>query len=165
MINPAMVMILAAAAYRLAPHPWNVAPITAMALCGGMYLGKPYALLLPLAAMVLSDLVLGFSVVTPFVYACFVAAGYVGLWLANRRTIPWIAGGTLACSTLFFVVTNFAHWMLTDMYPATLAGLLLCYEMALPFFRGTLIGDALFVVAFVAAIEYLRRPARQPAHA
>jgi hypothetical protein len=156
----AILMVLGAGIYRLVPHPWNVAPISAMALCGGMYLGKRYALILPLAAMFLSDIVLGFTNVTPFVYACFIVAGLMGLWLRNHKQLGWVAGATLAGSVLFYLVTNFAHWALTGMYPKTAAGLWQCYVAALPFFGGTLAGDALFVAGFVAAMELASRPAK-----
>jgi hypothetical protein len=54
-------IILAAAASRLIPHPPNLASITAVALLGGAYLtDKRIALIVPLAALLLSDLVLGF---------------------------------------------------------------------------------------------------------
>jgi hypothetical protein len=156
----ATMMVLAAAMYRLVPHPWNVAPVAAMALCGGMYLGKRYALIVPLVAMLLSDLFLGVTIVSPFVYACFIVSGLMGLWLRNHKSIGWIAGGTLASSAVFYLVTNFAHWALTGMYPKTAAGLWQCYVMAVPFFRGTAIGDALYVAAFVAVMEFGRLPAR-----
>jgi hypothetical protein len=156
----ATLMVFAAAGYRLMPHPWNVAPVAAMALCGGMYLGKRYALIVPLAAMLLSDLLIGFTIVSPFVYACFIVSGLMGLWLRGRKSIGWIAGGTLASSSLFYLVTNLAHWVLTGMYPKTAAGLWQCYVMALPFFRGTLIGDAVFVAGFVAVMELSARPAQ-----
>jgi hypothetical protein len=157
----ATLMILAAAMYRLAAHPWNVAPVCAMSLCGGLYLGKRWALLVPLAAMLVSDIFLGFSIVSPFVYGCYVVSGLMGLGLRDRKTFGWIAGGTLASSVLFFVVTNFATWALTGLYPHTVAGLVRCYGMAIPFFRGTLAGDVLFVGIFAAVMEFARRPARR----
>jgi hypothetical protein len=156
----AILMVLGAGIYRLVPHPWNVAPITAMALCGGMYLGRRYALIVPLAAMFLSDLVIGFTSVTPFVYACFIVAGLMGLWLRNHKQLGWLAGATLANSILFYIVTNLAHWAFTSMYPKTVAGLWQCYVAALPFFGGTFAGDALFVAGFVAVVELAARPAK-----
>jgi len=67
-------MILAAAATRLFPHPPNFTPIGAMALFGGAHFASPLvALAVPLCAMLLSDLLLGFGVhpVMPFVYGSF----------------------------------------------------------------------------------------------
>ena len=53
-------LILAAAASRLLPHPPNFTPIGAVALFGGACLAdKRLAFLVPLAAMFLSDLVIG----------------------------------------------------------------------------------------------------------
>lgn len=54
------IVVLAALA-RLVPHPPNVTPIAAMALFGGAYLSnRQLAFVLPIAAMLLSDLVLGY---------------------------------------------------------------------------------------------------------
>jgi hypothetical protein len=164
----AITLILAAAAYRLLPdslQPWNFAPIGALALCGGMYLGKRYALLLPLGAMLLSDLFLGFDVTSPAVYACFVVSGLIGLVLRERRRPAWIAAGTLGGAMVFFVVTNFAHWLLTEMYAKSFDGLMLCYVNALPFLRGTLLGDVLFVTAFVCVMELVARKQAESVHA
>jgi len=64
------VMILAATAARLIPHPPNFSPIAAMALFGGAASAdKRAAFLMPLAGLFLSDLVLGFYTITPVVYA------------------------------------------------------------------------------------------------
>ena len=56
--------------------------------------------------------------------------------------------GLVSCcflaSTLFFAVTNFAHWRVMEMYPHTFHGLWHCYVQALPFFRYTLMGDLFF---------------------
>src|SRR5438105_1039891 len=65
-------MILAAAASRLIPHPPNMASIAAVALLGGAYLSdKRLAFLVPLAALFLSDLVLGLYGHMEVVYGSF----------------------------------------------------------------------------------------------
>ena len=55
-----------------------------------------------------------------------------------------LVGCSLAASVVFFLVTNFAHWTLYDMYEKSAAGLVHCYAAALPFFRYTLAGDLAF---------------------
>ncbi|HKK11665.1 MAG TPA: DUF6580 family putative transport protein, partial [Flavobacteriaceae bacterium] len=68
-----LLFIVAAALFRLLPHLPNVTPVTAMALFSGVYFtNKKYAFLIPLLVMFLSDIVLGFSYITLFVYASFV---------------------------------------------------------------------------------------------
>src|SRR3989442_15488674 len=65
-------LVLVAAASRLVPHPPNLTPIAAMALFGGAYFpDKRAAFLVPLAAMFLSDLVLGLHRGWPVVYGSF----------------------------------------------------------------------------------------------
>ena len=44
-------LIFIGVAMRLVPHPANFAPITAIALFGGMYLPKKDAFILPLAGL------------------------------------------------------------------------------------------------------------------
>src|SRR6266702_3519620 len=52
-------MILAAAATRIIPHPWNFTAVGAMCLFGGAHFRRGWqALLVPLAALLLSDVVL-----------------------------------------------------------------------------------------------------------
>lgn len=145
-------VVLLAAAARLLPHPPNLTPIGAMALFGGVQFGaRKAAFGVPLAAMILSDLVLaltlyGWAVLPsrPFVYAGF--ALYVCLGhLARRRYSVWTIGGAaLSGALLFFVITNFGVWLLGGLYPRTLAGLGACYVAAIPFFRNSLLGDLLY---------------------
>src|SRR5215208_7087089 len=61
--------IAAAAVLRLMPHPPNFTPIGAMALFSGAYLDRrALAFVAPLAALLLSDLLLGFYPEAIFVY-------------------------------------------------------------------------------------------------
>lgn len=135
-------MILMAAAFRIVPHPPNFSPVAAIALFGGACLAdRRIAFVIPLAAMVLGDLVLGFSSVTPVIYASFAATVCIGFRLRSRRGPVGVVAHTLAASVMFYLTTNAAVWILTDMYPHTGAGLAACYVAALPFFHNTLLGD------------------------
>jgi hypothetical protein len=142
----AIVLVFAAAAARLLPHPANFAPVTAVAIFGGAVLPRKLAVWVPLAAMLLSDLVIGF-----YDYRVMFAvwASYVLIAFASSRWLarPSFAKGALltALSSLFFfITTNFAVWASSDMYAHTWRGLADCYIMALPFFRNTFLSDALY---------------------
>jgi hypothetical protein len=138
-------MILAAAASRLIPHPPNFAPIAALALFGGGYFrDRRLAFLVPLGALFLSDLVIGFYSQMYVVYGSFILIVCIGLLLRKRRKPRAIAVATLASSILFFVITNFGVWALGSLYPRTISGLLACYVAAIPFFQNTLLGDAVY---------------------
>lgn len=139
--------ILAAAVLRLLPHPANFAPIAALALFGGTYLNKKYALGIPLLAVLVSDYFIGFYEpwVMFSVYLSFLLIGLIGLWLKKHKKLSYIFGATLLGSILFFILTNFAVWAATPWYPKSLAGLSECYLLALPFFRNTILGDLFYV--------------------
>jgi hypothetical protein len=157
-------MMLAAAMARLVPHPPNMTPIGAMALFGGAcFLDRRMAYLLPIAAMLLSDLVLGMThyglwrllAIQPIVYACILASTAIGRLIADRRSVWQVGGAALAGSLLFFVVTNFASWIAWHSYPMTAAGLAECYWKAIPYFRNTLAGDAAFTAILFGGLAML----------
>ncbi len=154
-------VILAAAASRLIPHPPNVTPIAAMALFGGAHLAdRRLAFLIPLAAMFLSDLVIGLHGLLPVVYASVALVVCIGFWLRARTSALRVATAALAGSVAFFVITNFGVWASGSMYPKTLEGLVAAYVAAIPFFRNTLIGDAVYVALLFGGFALLQRLAQ-----
>jgi hypothetical protein len=137
--------ILIAAVLRLVPHPPNFTPIGAMALFSGAFFGRRWlAFAAPLAAMILSDSVLGFYSGFWITYLAVALIVLVG-WLALSKVSPLRVGGAaVASSVTFFLVSNFGTWALSGMYPHTAAGLAACYVAAIPFFQNTLAGDLFY---------------------
>lgn len=154
-----VVLVCAGVASRLVPHPPNVTAVAALALVGGLYLGKRTALLVPLAAMVVSDAVLGFHGLMAYVYVGFVFTGVVGMLLRSAPRIPALIGGSLTASIVFFLLTNAGVWITGDglTYPRTAEGLLECYTAALPFFGNSLAGDLLYSGLLAGVFEGARR--------
>jgi len=148
-----VVVILLAALSRLMPHPMNFAPITAIALFGGMYFDKRFAPVLPLLALLISDYFLGFYDGIEWVYASFLLSVGTGMWLRSRKNVPLIVVATIGNSILFFLITNFGVWMSGMLYPKTFSGLVECYIMALPFFRNTIAGDLFYVAVMFGVYE------------
>lgn len=159
----AVVIILLAAASRLVKHPWNFTPMAAMALFAGCYLRKKWGVLLPLAAMLVSDYFIGFYdwQVIASVYLSIALAFAIG-WYLNKY-LKWynVVFASLASSITFFVITNFAVWAFFNWYPHTWQGLLNCFTLALPFFRNTLIGDLFYVGFFFGSYELVLRLAEK----
>ena len=152
------VFVLVAAASRLIPHPPNMTSITAIALFGGAYFSdKRLAFLVPLAALFLSDLILGFYSHMEVVYLSFALVVCIGIWLQKRRQILFITGAALASSVLFFLLTNFGVWALESLYPKTVAGLFACFVAAIPFFQNTLQGDLFFTAVLFGGFALLER--------
>lgn len=152
----AIFLIIGAALLRLVPHIPNVAPIAGMALFGGAYLNKKYAILVPLAAMALSDIFLGFNASSPMVYTSFLITGFIGLWLRNHKNAGTVIGASLISSIIFYLLTNFNFWYATSLYPKTLSGMLEAYVMALPFFRNTIFGDLFYTGVFFSSYELVQ---------
>jgi hypothetical protein len=71
-------------------------------------------------------------------------------------------GGGLACSLVFFLSTNFAHWCLSNDYPHTVAGLLACYTAGLPFYRWMPVGDVAWSLAFMVGLAAFGAIVRSP---
>ena len=151
--------ILAAAALRLVPHPPNFTPIGAMALFSGAYLGRrgAIALVAPLGALLLSDLVLGFYRGMPTVYFSVALVVLIGALALRHRSPLRIGAAALASSILFFVLTNFGMWLSSGFYPRTLAGLEACYVAAIPFFQNTVAGDLFYATLLFGGFALLER--------
>lgn len=140
---------------RFLPHPPNFVPIAALALFGAVYLPKKWALLVPLSAMLISDIFIGFYDVAVMlsVYGSFVLIGLLGMWLKKHKKWYTVGGSAVLGAVLFFVITNFAVWAFTPWYAKTLSGLWQCYLMALPFFRNTLLGNIFYVTCLFGVFE------------
>jgi len=139
-------------ATRLFIHTPNFTPVIALALFGGVYLNKKYALILPLALMAISDIAIGMHNVVFFTWGSIVAIALLGMWLKNRKNWANIASTNLIGAVLFFIVTNFGVWAM-GWYPLTLAGLADCFWMAIPFFRTTLLSTAVYSVILFGLYE------------
>jgi len=138
-------LIIAAGVLRIAPHPYNLAPIGAMALfAGAMIRTRWIAIMLPLAALFAGDVFIGFHKLMLVVYASFAVSVAIGRWLATDRSVVKRGGAVLLGSLQFFLLTNLAVWALLGAYPKTTSGLAACYIAGIPYFWNTLAGDAVY---------------------
>jgi len=168
----ASIFIFMGAIFRLLPHPPNATPLAAMAFAGGIYLNRKYlAFLLPLVALFFSDFILNntinrgfftdqtgvifFSDYMIWVYLAFILTVGIGLFLKKYSTGQRVLFGTLFSSLAFYIITNFGTWLMSDIYPNTIAGLIASFGMAVPFFRNTLISNAIFIPLFVLSIDFM----------
>ena len=156
-----LVLLLAVASSRLVEHPWNLTPLGAMALfCGATFADRRAALFMPLAALAIGDLFMGWHLLLPVVYASFALRVLIGRRLVRGRVRPGrVLGASLLGSLQFFVATNLGSWL--AFYPNTLGGLGECFVAALPYFRNTLAGDLFFSAALFGGWAVLT--ARVPA--
>jgi len=155
----AYLLIILAIATRFAPHPANFTAIGAIALFSGLYLSKKQALLLPLAAMFISDVFIGFYniYIMASVYIGFALVVLIGKYLQNNIKLLPVALGTLTGSVLFFLLTNTAVWAFGTMYTHDISGLITSYYSALPFFRNELLGNIFYVTTLVGGYEMIKK--------
>lgn len=150
-------MVFGAAFIRLIPHPPNFAPIAAMALFGGAYFNrKSFAFAVPLAAMFLTDAIIGFHSEMWLVYLSFALIVLIGMLMLKKVNIKNVIIASLTASISFFIITNFGVWAFGTMYPKNIAGLIECYIAAIPFIQNTLIGDLFFSGIMFGMFEFVK---------
>jgi hypothetical protein len=159
-------LVLVPVACRQMPWIPNAMPVSAVALFAGAWFRDWRLMLgLPLLTRLLSDLLLGYETASAtevlVIYGCLAVSVVCG-WLVRRQRqqpLP-VLTACLASAIVFFLVTNFGVWIASTpnlgpyYYPPTLAGLVRCYEMAWPFFRGTLLGDVVYTAALFGGYAF-----------
>lgn len=182
----AIVLIALAAGFRLlrvtlVPELPNFAPIMALALCGGLMLPRGLATVIPLTALVVTDVLLNLHYgVAPFDAAAFASYACYGLGIASGLTLRGLRAGlpltftaVTANSLLFYVVTNSVCWLDNPVYTKTFAGWCQALSVGEPgfpptwlFLEHSLLSDLLFTGAFLAALHFaLRSPVPAAARA
>jgi len=160
------VAALIAVLLRLADRPMlNFSAMGALAvLCGSVLRPSWLGLLVPLACRAFTDCVLeyrtghGFYGSIAFDYAAYAAMFAAGRMLQPKH-VPAALGTGLLAAAIFFVVSNLGVWCMPHdgqyLYQRNLQGLRECFTMAIPFAKGTFLGDVGFTVAFVAVGQLL----------
>ncbi len=157
-------LVLMAASTRLLPHPPNFTPIIAIALFAGAYFRfTKWAWILPLAVMIVSDIGLWFmhgyelfTLMRLVIYLTLIAIVAIGIPAGKKISAGRVLGGTLAGAVCFFIVTNFAVWLMGTLYPMSWEGLIACYTAAIPFFRNTLTSTLIYSAAMFGAVEWAK---------
>lgn len=155
--------VLAAALFRLVPHPWNVTPLAAMFLfAGATFRRRSTSLLVPFVALLISDYAVdlllyhgAYHWLSPYTWLGFLLIGMLGWTLRGKESWASIGGASIAASTLFFFVTNFGVWLAWTMYPRTATGLEACYAAGLPFYGNSLLGDLFFTAVMFGSYFWL----------
>jgi Na+-transporting NADH:ubiquinone oxidoreductase subunit NqrB len=152
-----LTVIFTAAFMRLIPHWPNFTPIAGIALFAGTYIGRKHlAFIIPLAAMLLSDLFLGLHQTMLAVYISFAIIVGIGFLVRQRVSIFTVASASIVSSLLFFLITNFAAWQSGMMpYPMNITGLLECYTAGLPFLNNAVLGDLFYNTVFFGGFYFI----------
>jgi len=171
-----VLLVLMASLYRIMPgRPLGFAPQIAMALFSGSVIAnKKFSFLMPLASMLISDIiyqllfVLKLSPIQGFYegqlvnYLLFVAITVIGFGI-NKNKWTHIFAGSLVGVLFFFLASNFMVWIGGGLglngqpYPRTLEGLDSCIIAGLPFLKGSLYATLFFSTVFFGAYYLLQK--------
>jgi hypothetical protein len=151
-------------------RPWNMSVIGAIGIFAASRLGFLWAVGFTALAIGLKDQGYYYTRgwhADPLSLPCFIVYAATGWALLRRNQSPSrIAAGAISGSLLFFFVSNFTCWLDPNMrYEQSLPGLGMCFINAIPFFRGTLLGDLVFTGVLFGAYALMTRasfPVRQP---
>ncbi|HET6512371.1 MAG TPA: DUF6580 family putative transport protein [Candidatus Kapabacteria bacterium] len=146
---------------------FNFSMVMSAALFGGAFLtNRVLKFTVPVAAMLATDAIIGMynPGIMLSVYGAFLLTVFLGDKFSTN-SLRGFAGSVLGGSLAFFVLTNLAVFAFGDgtMYAHTWAGLALCFDQAIPFYRNTLLSDLLFSTVFFGGYELFKLRFLQPA--
>ena len=153
-------LVLLAAATRalplLLPNIWNFTAVGALAIFAGSQIqNKALAFVIPVAAMLVSDIFIGIDPMRPVVYAGFIAMVACGLLIRNKVNVTNIGLASIAGALLFFLITNFAYFY--SFYPHNAQGIIQSYIAGLPFLRNMLVADVIYGTLLFGSFYLLER--------
>ena len=182
MFIASLLLIFAVVGFRLASGLGegiafsNFSPVAAVVLCGAAFLPKKFAIAIPLAAMLVTDIILNLHAgVGPvgswmlFTYAAYAAIFYIGFQLRTRESrgsYNWkLFGGAIAGTFLFYLLSNTGAWLANPAYAKTIGGFVQAQTIGVPaplptymFLRNALVGDLFFTGVFVTCFALASRP-------
>jgi hypothetical protein len=142
---------------RWIPHPPQFTALTAAAIFGGLFFSRPLLVVaLPLLAIFISDaLFAGFYPGAVINYAALILAALTTYFFAQSSKNSSVSGaqkvlGAVSGSLVFFALSNLAVFITSGMYAHSLAGLINCYTMALPFYGFQVLGEVVYGSAMAA---------------
>ena len=165
-------MVIGACA-RLMPHMPNFTPLESITIFGAAYLSQRYyAVLIPVLVIYFSDFIINNTVARSFFdqdgivwfdqYMIFNVLAIFAIVLFSSRILKKVnvlnvVYATLGASVLFFLITNFGSWASEkSIYPNDFNGLLMSYTAGLPFFRTSLLSDAVFSLILFGGYEVIQ---------
>ncbi len=164
-------LFLVSVLYRIVPgRPFGFAPQYAMAIFGGAIFRKQkaWAFILPIGSMFLSDLLYeilhraGVTEISGFYsgqwinYILFAGLVFFG-FMMKKITLANVVLASVLAPSVYFLLSNFAMWVTTNMYEKTLFGLGKCYAMGLPFYPNSVMSTLFFSAIFFGVYTFVAK--------
>ncbi len=153
--------VLTRTALHIAP---NFEFITAITLIAATKFKQPYSVLIPIASMILSDLIIGNTIIYIFTWSGFLFTYLLG-WLSSKNLngsklfskLVKYEGLALVGVIFFFLWTNLGVTLTTNIYPDTLEGYVQCLIMALPFLKVQVVSALITTIGLVSVAEMIEK--------
>ena len=171
---PAVILLLSIVLFRIAP--WiggsgfvrdlaGYSPVMAFALCGGAFLPKKWALWFPVAAVLLTHVVINLIASQPVIHpylalttVSVVIVSAAGIAVSKKASLSVLLGASFLSTVLFHLVSNTVSFFLDPGYAKTFACWWQCQTTGLPGYLPTWVftlrqlGVALGFTAFFYAV-------------
>lgn len=142
---------------RLIPHLPNFSPEIVFALYLGIKIPQRAACLSVLSMAIISDLLISWQVVkfsffgtwSLFTYSALLLIAGWGIRIKHKGLGALFVGIASMSTFFYWLWTNFGTWLMTDLYPHSLAGIWMCYELALPFLTNSLAASLIWGITIV----------------
>tara|TARA_X000001036_G_scaffold366783_1_gene351699 strand:- start:175 stop:732 length:558 start_codon:yes stop_codon:yes gene_type:complete len=165
-----LIIILFVSFSRIIPHIPNFTPLGGIALFGSFYCqNKINAFLIPIASLFLSDLIINNYILNNYFesfvwiypgfiwqYSSFILIVLFGFFTLKKLNIKNLLISSIGSSLIFFIITNFGVWISGSIYSKDLFGLISCYTLAIPFYKGTLLGFLFYSFLLFGITEFFK---------
>lgn len=143
---------------RFIPHAPNFSPLASIMLFAAVYSKNRKYILLPLVALFISDIFIGFYKwqIMLSVYSSLTITALLGYYLKRNLNILNIISASMASALIFFLLSNFAVWHFGTWYNHDLNGLMLNYTLAIPFFKSSLLSNIFYSGFMFASYEFFK---------
>lgn len=147
-------IVLVVALSRFIPHWPNLTAIGASAIwMTYSWPKKSYSLMVPILALLVSDLVIGFHNQIFWVYGAVFTSSLLIQKIGVEFSPKSLIKTSIISTVLFFLITNFGVWFFGDLYNHSSAGLVECYLAGLPFAINDFLGTLLYGSIGMLAIQ------------
>ncbi len=152
-----LIMIGAVGRILLLPYP-NIETVMAVTLLAGCLLGGIFAIIVPCAVLLITDLYIGNNYIFLFTWSGFAMVGLIGHFLRGKtevtaKFVSMLTGVGIGATLLYSFWTNLGWWYL--FYAHTMENLALVYVLGIPFMLRHLLSSAIFVPLISIPVLYL----------
>ena len=156
---------------RLVPHIENFSPLISLAIFSSIHFRKK---ILSYTALFLSLWISDFFI-NNFIYnlSTNIVWFYKGFFwqyfsylvililssfvYGQKISLKSVSILAISSSFIFFFITNFGFWTISNLYEKNLYGLIQCYIAGIPFFKGTIIGSFFYTYLLFGGYYLLQK--------